>query len=37
LPSGAIALVELAGVGELNIARYKAAEEKVALKTTTSH
>jgi hypothetical protein len=36
LPSGAIALVEMAGAGELNIARYKAAEEKVALKTTIS-
>ncbi len=32
LPSGATAMVELASPGELNIARYKASEEKVAFK-----
>jgi hypothetical protein len=36
LPSGATAMVELAGPGELNIARYKAHEEKVAFKAATT-
>jgi hypothetical protein len=32
LPSGAVAVVELASPGDLNIARYKAKEDKVAFK-----
>jgi hypothetical protein len=32
LPSGAVAVVELANPGDLNIARYKAKEDKVAFK-----
>jgi hypothetical protein len=32
LPSGALAVVELASAGELNVARYKASEDKAAFK-----
>jgi hypothetical protein len=36
LPSGSVTMVELAGPGELNIARYKANEEKMAIKAATT-
>jgi hypothetical protein len=36
LPSGSVTMVELASPGELNIARYKANEDKVAIKTSTT-